>query len=99
MGLRLVAPCEARAHPGLGWLVVRPEVVRLEAVAGDGMRGVVRDVAFRGSGFACQLESRVSSEPLKAELPAESGRPPELGSVVGIAWNSEAVCLLPRQPD
>ena len=98
-GLRLVAPCEGALAPGPGWLVVRPEVVRLEAFAGDGMRGVVHDIAFRGSGFACQLDVEGLSEPVKAELSAESDRPPELGSVVGIAWNSEAVCLLPRQPE
>jgi ABC-type Fe3+/spermidine/putrescine transport system ATPase subunit len=98
-GLRLMAPCERELAPGPGWLVVRPEVVRLQAVAVDGMRGVVRDVAFRGSGFACQLDVKGLSEPVKAEHTAESLGPPELGSVVGIAWSSEAVCLLPRQPE
>ena len=98
-GLRLVAPCEGALAPGPGWLVVRPEVVRLEVAAVEGMRGVVRDIAFRGSGFACQLDVEGLAEPVKAELSAESDRPPELGSVVGIAWNSEAVCLLPRQPE
>jgi len=98
-GLRLVAPCEGALAPGPGWLVVRPEVVRLEVAAVEGMRGVVRDIAFRGSGFACQLDVEGLAEPVKAELSAESDRPPDLGSVVSIAWNSEAVCLLPRQPE
>jgi spermidine/putrescine transport system ATP-binding protein len=79
--------------------VVRPEVVRLGAVADGGMRGVVRDVAFRGSGFACQLNVEGLAEPVKAELSAESDAPPALGSSVGIAWDSEAVCLLPREPE
>jgi ABC-type Fe3+/spermidine/putrescine transport system ATPase subunit len=99
VGLRFVATCESALAPGPGWLVVRPEVVRLGAVAGGGMRGVVRDVAFRGSGFACQLNVDGLAEPVKAELSAESGTPPALGSSVGIAWDSEAVCLLPREPE
>jgi ABC-type Fe3+/spermidine/putrescine transport system ATPase subunit len=78
---------------------VRPEVIRLGTVAGDGMRGVVRDVAFRGSGFACELDVEGLSEPMKAEVSAESGAPPELGSAIGIAWDSEAVCLLSRKPE
>ncbi len=99
VGIRLVAPCDGALSAGPGWLVVRPEVIRLGPVAGDGMRGVVRDVAFRGSGFACQLDVEGLPEPVKAELSAESGAPPELGSAVGIAWDSEAVCLLARQQD
>jgi ABC-type Fe3+/spermidine/putrescine transport system ATPase subunit len=97
VGIRLVAPCDGALAAGPGWLVVRPEVIRLGAVAGDGMRGVVRDVAFRGSGFACQLDVEGLPEPVKAELSAESGAPPELGSAVGIVWDSEAVCLLAQQ--
>jgi ABC-type Fe3+/spermidine/putrescine transport system ATPase subunit len=98
-GTRFSAPSDGGLAAGPGWLVVRPEVIRLGAVAGDAMRGVVRDVAFRGSGFACQLDVEGLSEPMKAELSAESGAPPELGSVVGIAWDSEAVCLLSRKPE
>jgi ABC-type Fe3+/spermidine/putrescine transport system ATPase subunit len=98
-GTRFSAPSDGGVAAGPGWLVVRPEVVRLGAVAGDAMRGVVRDVAFRGSGFACQLDVEGLSEPMKAELSAESGAPPKLGSIVGIAWDSEAVCLLSRKPE
>jgi ABC-type Fe3+/spermidine/putrescine transport system ATPase subunit len=98
-GIRFSAPSHDGLAAGPGWLVVRPEVIRLGAVAGDGMRGVVRDVAFRGSGFACQLDVEGLSEPMKAELSAESGAPPELGSAIGIVWDSEAVCLLSRKPE
>ena len=98
-GLRLVAACEAELQPGPGWLVVRPEVIRLGAVAPGELHGVVRDVAFRGSGFACQLDVEGLAEPVKAELPTESATPPTLGSSVGIAWDPEAVCLLPRHPE
>ena len=99
VGIRVLAPSDSAVPVGPGWLVVRPEVVRLGAVAGDGIRGVVLDVAFRGSGFACQLDVEGLSDPLKAELSAESGTPPELGSTVGIAWDSAAVCLLSRKPE
>jgi ABC-type Fe3+/spermidine/putrescine transport system ATPase subunit len=95
-GTRLLAPCEGDVSAGPGWLVVRPEVVRLRAPT-EGMRGVVRDVAFRGSGFACQLEVEGLSESVKAEVSAESRTPPELGTAVGIAWDTSAVCLLSRQ--
>jgi ABC-type Fe3+/spermidine/putrescine transport system ATPase subunit len=96
-GIRLIAPCESALSIGPGWLVVRPEVVRLGAVADGGLHGVVRDVAFRGSGFACQFDVAGLSEPMKAELSAETGAPPELGTTVGIAWDSAAACLLARQ--
>jgi ABC-type Fe3+/spermidine/putrescine transport system ATPase subunit len=99
VGIRLLAPCDTAVPVGPGWLVVRPEVVRLGAVVPDGLRGVVLDVAFRGSGFACQLAVEGLSDPLKAELSAESGTPPELGTTVGLAWDSAAVCLLSRKPD
>jgi ABC-type Fe3+/spermidine/putrescine transport system ATPase subunit len=98
-GTRLLAPCEASLSTGPGWLVVRPEVVRLAAGPAERMRGVVRDVAFRGSGFACHLDVEGLAEPLKAELSADTGRPPELGTAVGIAWDPAAVCLLSRQPE
>jgi ABC-type Fe3+/spermidine/putrescine transport system ATPase subunit len=98
-GVRLTAPCEIELTPGPGWLVVRPEVVRLGAVADGGMTGVVRDVAFRGSGFACQLDVPGLSEPVKAEVSAEARTPPELGTSVGIAWDSAAVCLLAREAE
>jgi ABC-type Fe3+/spermidine/putrescine transport system ATPase subunit len=98
-GTRLVAPCENELSIGPGWLVVRPEVVRLGAVSSDGMRGVVRDVAFRGSGFAYQLDVEGLPEPVKAEVSAEARTPPELGAAVGIAWDASAVCLLARQPE
>jgi ABC-type Fe3+/spermidine/putrescine transport system ATPase subunit len=98
VGIRLVAPCESAVTTGPGWLVVRPEVVRL-GVVGDGMRGVVRDVAFRGSGLACQLDVEGLAEPVKAELSAESGPAPDLGSTVGISWDSAAVCLLSHEPE
>ncbi len=89
-------PCGGRLDEGPGWLVLRPEVVRL-ADTGDGsLRGVVRDLAFRGSGFSYLVEVSGLAEPLKAETPAEGGRPFGLGSEVAISWDEESCGLLQR---
>jgi ABC-type Fe3+/spermidine/putrescine transport system ATPase subunit len=85
------------AEVGPAWLVLRPEVVRLSTAIGNGVRGVVRDVAFRGSGFTYRVEVPGLVEPLKAEMPAEAGRPFELGSDVGIRWEAESCGLLRRE--
>ena len=97
--LRVIAPAAGGQAIGPAWLVVRPEVVRVGAPVPDGLRGVVLDVGFRGSGFSCRLEIDGLSEPLKAELPAETGTPPVLGSAVGVTWDESSVCLLPRTPE
>jgi ABC-type Fe3+/spermidine/putrescine transport system ATPase subunit len=98
-GVRLTAPSETALTTGPGWLVVRPEVIRLGGTADGGMTGVVRDVAFRGSGFVCQLDVVGLPEPVKAEVSAEARTPPELGASLGIAWDSGAVCLLAREAE
>jgi ABC-type Fe3+/spermidine/putrescine transport system ATPase subunit len=94
---RLAVPSAAGTSVGPAWLVLRPEVVRLSAAAGNGVRGVVRDVAFRGSGFTYRVDVPGLAEPLKAEMPAEAGRPFELGSDVGIRWEAESCGLLRRE--
>ena len=76
---------------------MRPEVVRLGPAA-SGIRGVVLDVGFRGSGFTCRIAVEGLEEPLKVELPAESGAP-ALGSTVAVGWEEASVCLLPRLPE
>jgi ABC-type Fe3+/spermidine/putrescine transport system ATPase subunit len=95
-GSHIVAPCEADQATGPAWLVVRPEVIRLSPET-SGLRGVVLDVGFRGSGFTCRVAVGGLEEPLKVELPAESGAAPALGETVGIAWDEASVCLLPRE--
>ena len=94
-GSRLVAPCEAEQATGPAWLVVRPEVIRLGPET-SGLHGVVLDVGFRGSGFACRIAVDGLPDPLKVELPAESSASPTLGETVGIGWDEGSVCLLPR---
>jgi hypothetical protein len=58
------------------------------------VRGRIRDLAFRGSGFTYQLDVPGLGEPLKAEI--ASGSAPELGSDVGVTWDPDACVLLPR---
>ena len=92
----LSVPCERRLPAGDAWLVLRPEVVRLGAPDGAGLRGTVRDLAFRGSGFGYRLEIAGLAETLKAEVPAEAGRPHELGSDVVVEFDPDSCVLLPR---
>jgi ABC-type Fe3+/spermidine/putrescine transport system ATPase subunit len=96
-GARIVAPSSTEQALGPAWLVVRPEVVRLSRDEA-GLRGVVLDVGFRGSGFTCRVAVDGLPEPLKAELQAESTAP-ALGETVRIGWDETSVCLLPRDPE
>jgi ABC-type Fe3+/spermidine/putrescine transport system ATPase subunit len=94
---RLEARNEAGAGPGPGWLVLRPEVVRLAAAgaAADGVRGTVRDLAFRGAGYSYRIEVAGVDELLKAEVPAETA-PFALGSEVAVLFDPGSCGLLPR---
>ena len=81
-GQSLSVPCEPELPAGDAWLVLRPEVVRLWAPDGAGLRGTVRDLAFRGS-------ARLPARDRRARRDAEGGgaggggRAHELGSDVG----------------
>ena len=97
-GRALLVACEADQGPGPAWLVVRPESVRL-AASGEGARGVVRDIAFRGSGFTCRVELPGLAEPIKAEVPADAGAALELGGEVSVSWDESAARLLRRQSE
>jgi ABC-type Fe3+/spermidine/putrescine transport system ATPase subunit len=92
-GVELPVRTRTPVVPGPAWLVVRPEIVRF-AENGCGVRGRIRDLAFRGSGFSYQLDVPGLEEPLKAEI--ASGAAPELGSDVGVIWDADACVLLPR---
>jgi ABC-type Fe3+/spermidine/putrescine transport system ATPase subunit len=97
-GQSLSVPCEAVVPTGNAWLVLRPEIVRLAELDGAGLQGTVRDLAFRGSGFTYRVEVPGLPEALKAEVPADAGRPRELGSEVGLRFDADACVLLPRVP-
>ena len=65
-GQSLSVPCEAELPAGDAWLVLRPEVVRLGAPDGAGLRGTVRDLAFR-------IGLRLPARDRRARRDAEGG--------------------------
>jgi ABC-type Fe3+/spermidine/putrescine transport system ATPase subunit len=87
---------------GPAWLVLRPEAVRVARVAGepaaDELAGVVRDVAFRGTGFQYRIAVDALETELKAEAPASS---PEVAvdERVTVDWTPSACWLLVRDDD
>jgi spermidine/putrescine ABC transporter ATP-binding subunit len=96
-GRELAVRTYAETRRGPAWLVLRPEVVRLDVAAAvdqPGLRGIVRDVAFRGSAFSYQVDIRGLPELLKAEMPAEAGEQIALGSDVCVTWDADACRLL-----
>jgi spermidine/putrescine ABC transporter ATP-binding subunit len=96
-GRELAVRTYAETRRGPAWLVLRPEVVRLDVAAAvdqPGLRGIVRDVAFRGSAFSYQVDITGLPELLKAETPAEAGEQIALGSEVCVTWDADACRLL-----
>jgi spermidine/putrescine transport system ATP-binding protein len=88
------------ASPGPAWLVLRPEAVRVTgAFAGNGtpdsMPGVVRDAAYRGTGFSYRIELSELDAHVKAETRGTVGH--EVDQPVSIEWDSDACWLLPRE--
>ncbi len=89
-----------------GWMVVRQEDVVLAeagvAPAADGpterLRGTVRDIGFRGAGYSYVVDCPELSEPLKAEVPAESAQPLPLGAEVFVTWDPDVARVLPKHP-
>jgi ABC-type Fe3+/spermidine/putrescine transport system ATPase subunit len=91
-----------RRPDGLGrgpaWLVVRPQLVRLAQNGDAGVPGVVRDLAFRGTGFSYRVDVPGLPDPVKAEMSAESAPPVDVGSDVRVSWDPAACRLLPWEP-
>jgi ABC-type Fe3+/spermidine/putrescine transport system ATPase subunit len=92
----------AGAQGGPAWLVLRPEAVRVARLArepaADELAGVVRDVAFRGTGFQYRIGVDALETELKVEAPASS---PELAvdERVTVDWSASACWLIPRDDD
>jgi spermidine/putrescine ABC transporter ATP-binding subunit len=89
-----------RPQLGPAWLVLRPEAVEMRAETSEStpgtLRGVVRDVAFRGTGFGCRIELPALGAQVKAE---GRGAAPSFAvdDSVGIDWLPESCWLLPRE--
>jgi len=92
---------EARnAGPGPAWLVLRPEAVRVASApadVADAPAGVVRDAAFRGTGFTYRIELSGLGLELKAETPPSSVH--AVGDRVTVEWDPSACWLLPRDAE
>ena len=97
-GTELDVQARGSASVGPAWLVVRPEVVRLDG--GGSLRGIVRDGAFRGTGFTYQLEVAGIDEPFKAEVTSEGQAVLlPLGAEIGLHWHPSACVLLAREEE
>jgi ABC-type Fe3+/spermidine/putrescine transport system ATPase subunit len=83
---------------GAAWLVLRPEVVDVHPADGtDSLRGVIRDLSFRGTGHTYRVVVQGLDEPLKAEV---SGGPTlALGTEVSLTWDADACRLLTRDDE
>jgi spermidine/putrescine transport system ATP-binding protein len=85
--------------PGPAWLVLRPEAVRVSGAAanngtGESLRGVVRDAAYRGTGFSYRIELSEFDAYVKAETRGAAGH--EVDQPVSVDWDADACWLLPR---
>jgi ABC-type Fe3+/spermidine/putrescine transport system ATPase subunit len=90
------------SEPGPAWLVLRPEAVRVSgAAAGNGtagsLRGVVRDAAYRGTGFSYRIELTEFETHVKAETRGVAGH--EVDQPVSVDWDADACWLLPRDEE
>ena len=90
-------PVDADGIGGPAWLVLRPEVISVETPGeGDLVRGVVRDLSFRGTGFTYRVDVDGLNEPLKAEVSGGQAHP--IGAEVALSWAADASRSLPRAP-
>ena len=92
-------PVEMHGAPGSCrgpvWLVVRPQVATF--TMGDGLRGVITDVAFRGVGHEYEITIAGLEQPIKVEAPSEHVH--QFGESVTVTWPGRSVRVLPRRSD
>jgi ABC-type Fe3+/spermidine/putrescine transport system ATPase subunit len=96
-GSQLHVPSRTEITAGSALLVIRPEVVRLSADQNGGLRGVVLDSAFRGTGFSYRVKIEGLDEPMKAEIAAEHAAPFSVGDDVSVMWERSS-CRLMQHP-
>ncbi len=87
---------------GPAWLVLRPEAVRVSgAFASNGksdpLPGVVRDAAYRGTGFSYRIALPELATDVKAETRGAVGH--EVDQQVSIDFDPDACWLLPREAE
>jgi len=86
---------------GSAWLVVKAEAVQVTAsddsAGADAMTGMVKDVAFRGTGFSYLLTVDGLEQGVRAEVGAGAQAPLAIGQEVVVGWSSQAARLLPRE--
>jgi ABC-type Fe3+/spermidine/putrescine transport system ATPase subunit len=76
------------AHPvGPGWLVLRPELVRVTAAEGAALAGVARDVVFRGSERTCAVAVEGIEGVVQGSVSASMLGTLEVGQRVGLEWD------------
>ena len=98
-GHRMRVACP-RDETGPAWLVLRPEAVRIAGPGANGvpdaLSGIVRDVAFRGTGFSYRIELPALGVHVKAETHAAT-IPHEVDEPVAVEWDGDACWLLKRE--
>jgi ABC-type Fe3+/spermidine/putrescine transport system ATPase subunit len=97
-GCPLPVPVTQKLDPGLAWLVLRPQVIRLTPSGGeDSFSGIVRDVAFRGAGYSYRVDVPGIADPVKVEIPAEGGPMINVGASVKLSWEPESAYVFPAE--
>jgi ABC-type Fe3+/spermidine/putrescine transport system ATPase subunit len=100
-GERTQVACTHPVTAGQALMIVRAEAVGVGAEVPQGRRGmpgIVRDCAFRGTGYAYRLEVEGLSETVKAEVPAGGHVGLTLGSQAYAHWTADDVHLLHAEP-
>jgi ABC-type Fe3+/spermidine/putrescine transport system ATPase subunit len=92
-------PLQSALKPGAGWLVVRPETIRVHAAGFDGgenLNGIIKDFAYRGSGHTYRIAVEGLEEPIKAEVAAERAPILTVGHRVAVSWDPLSPVIMPR---
>jgi ABC-type Fe3+/spermidine/putrescine transport system ATPase subunit len=81
--------------PGAVWLVIRPDEVSVTAPGADHLlSGVVRDLAYRGTGYSYRVAVEGVDTLVKVEVAGTRGF--AVGDPVGLSWPRGAALVLPR---
>ena len=96
-GARLTAP-SGSLKPGPAQLIIRQEAITVavpHSLDPCGFKGTIRDFAYRGSGYAYQIEVDGLPELLRAEVPASGNKPFGIGSRVSSPWSQNTSLIQP----